>query len=128
LEQAIKIIQKIEKQITPFDIIKCIMNALNFLGQCNKFFFGISRSGTDDTDNAFNYILIKSNPKNLNSIFEYCYLFYNFLKGEEHSKLANLVNIIDKIKKSKYSFYYGISKEEYGVDEFDESGKPIENH
>jgi hypothetical protein len=128
LDQATKIIKNIEKQITPFDIVKCISNVLDFLGQCNKFFFGMTSSSYDDTDCAFNYNLIKSNPKNLNSIYEYCLLFYNILEGEEKSKLGGLGNIIDKIKISKLDFYHGISKEEYGIDEFDERGKPIENH
>ena len=128
LDQATKIIKNIEKQITPFDIVKCISNVLDFLGQCNKFFFGMTSSSYDDTDCAFNYILIRSNPKSLNSIYEYCFLFYNILEGEEKSKLGGLGNIIDKIKISKLNFYHGISKEEYGIDEFDERGKPIENH
>ena len=128
LEQATKIIKKIEKQITPFDMVKCIMDALNFLRQCNSFFFGIKNSSYDDTDFSLNYIIIKSNPKNLNSIYEYCSLFDKILEGKEKSELADFINIIDKIKKSKLNFYLGISEEEYGIDEFDESGNPIENH
>ena len=108
MDQATKIIKNIEKQITPFDIVKCISNVLDFLGQCNKFFFGMTSSSYDDTDCAFNYILIRSNPKSLNSIYEYCFLFYNILEGEEKSKLGGLGNIIDKIKISKLDFYHGI--------------------
>ena len=124
LEKAIKIIKNIEKQVTLFDMINCINDCYEFLGKCNKFCFGKSCSGADEINSLLNYIIIKANPKNLNSIYEYCFLFLKDQRGNYAHKLVSFGMLVQAIKKSKYNTYYGISEKDYGIDEFDDEGNP----
>ena len=128
LKQAIEIIKNIEKQITPSDIIKCIYNCIDFLANCNKFCFEKSCSGVDDISSPFNYIVIKSNPKNLNSIYKYCSLFMVDQKGNYGQNLVTFGMMVKAIRASKFRTYYGISEEDFGTDEFDDKGNPVEEN
>ena len=128
MKQGIEIIKNIEKQITPKDMIKCIDNCIDFLSNCNYFCFGKSSSGLDDINNAFNYIVIKSNLKNLNSIYKYCSLFIDEQKGIYGHRLGTFGMMIGDIRKAKFNNYYGISEGDYGIDEFDDKGNPLEDH
>jgi len=128
LEKAIKIIKNIEKQVTPFDMINCINDCIEFLGKCNKFCFANSCSGADDTNSALNYIIIKANPKNLNSIYEYCSLLLEDKNGNYGHKLLTFGMMVKAIKESKYNTYYGISEKDYGIDEFDDKGNPAKDN
>ena len=128
MKQGIEIIKNIEKQITPKDMIKCIDNCINFISNCNYFCFGDSSSGVDDISNAFNYIVIKANPKNLNSIYKYCSLFIDEQRGIYGHRLETFGMMIGNIRKAKFNNYYGISDGDYGIDEFDDKGNPLEDH
>ena len=128
LNQAIEIVKNIEKQITPNDIIKCIYNCIDFLANCNKFCFGDSRSGVDDITSPFNYIVIKSNPKNLYSIHKYCSLFMQDQRGNYGQNLVTFGMMVQAIRTSNFNTYYGISEGDYGIDEFDDKGNPAEDH
>ena len=128
LNQAIEIVKNIEKQITPNDIIKCIYNCIDFLANCNKFCFGDSCSGVDDISSPFNYIVIKSNPKNLYSIHKYCSLFMQDQRGNYGQNLVTFGMMVQAIRASKFNTYYGISEGDYGIDEFDDKGNPAEAH
>ena len=117
--QAIKYFDNLDDKLTPIDKIKCISRAFEILQNSLKFTSGNDESGVDDIIKPLIYVLIKSQPKNIFSNYQYCELYLNseLSKKQYGVILAQICLVISSIERMKYNDLIGVSEEKFGKDE-----------
>ena len=123
-EQAINTLKEVDDKFSPIDKIECVSNSLKILQDAILFSSGKGSLGVDDCIQPFVYTMIKACPKNIISNYNYCDLYLNEmlkLKGFGAS-LSQFDLIINIVKGMKYDELVGVTEEQFGKDEIEETG------
>ena len=116
---SIDFFNEINNKFTPQDKIKTILKSFSILQNSISFCSGKKELGVDDTIKPLIYILIKTQPKNIFSNYNFCQLFINdnLSKTQFGILLTQIIMIIRIIKDMKYNELIGVTEEEFGKDE-----------
>ena len=112
-------LNEINRKYTPADKIKSISKSFAILQNSITFCSGKKELGVDDTIKPLIYILIKAQPKNIFTIYQYCQLFLNsdLAKKEYGILLTQIYLIMRIIKDMKYNELIGVTEQQFGKDE-----------
>ena len=118
---SIDFFNEINNKFTPQDKIKTVLKSFSILQNSISFCSGKKELGVDDTIKPLIYILIKTQPINIFSNYNFCQLFLNdnLTKTQYGILLTQIIMIIRIIKEMKYNELIGVTEEEFGKDEED---------
>lgn len=122
-EIAINALKEINEKFSPIDKIKCVANSVKILQDAINFNTGKGSLGVDDCIQPLVYALLKSCPKNIISNCNYCNLYLNeeLQKKGFGASLAQFNLIINIIKGMKHDELVGVTEEQFGKDEVEET-------
>ena len=114
-------VNEMDKKFTPADKIKIFGKAFVILQNSMNFSSGVDDLGIDDTLPLLIYVVLKAEPKNINTNFNFCKYF---LDPELEKKmygilLTQLGMVIRIITEMKYTDLIGVTEEEFGKDDDD---------
>ena len=112
-------LNEINNKYTPQDKLKVVLKAFGILQNSITFSSGKKELGVDDTIKPLIYVLIKAQPKNIFTNYNYCQLFLNdnLCKTQYGILLTQLYMIMNIIKDMKYSDLIDVTEEKFGKDD-----------
>ena len=112
-------LNEINNKYTPQDKLKVVLKAFGILQNSITFSSGKKELGVDDTIKPLIYVLIKAQPKNIFTNYNYCQLFLNdnLCKTQYGILLTQLYMIMNIIKDMKYTDLIDVSEEKFGKDD-----------
>jgi hypothetical protein len=120
LKTAKEYINAMDEKFTPVDKIKMFGKAFQILQNSMTFSTGKSSSdlGIDDTLPSLIYIILKSQPKKINTNYNFCKNYINpELEKKEYGVLLMQIGMsIKVITEMKHTDLIGVSKEQFGND------------
>jgi len=118
LKTAKEYINAMDDKFTPVDKIKMFGKAFQILQSSITFSTGRTDLGIDDTLPSLIYIILKSQPKKLNTNYNYCKNYINpELERKEYGILLMQIGMsIKVITEMKHTDLIGVSKEQFGND------------
>ena len=118
LKRAKEYINAMDDKFTPVDKIKMFGKAFQILQNSMTFSTGKSDLGIDDTLPSLIYIILKSQPKKINTNYNYCKNYINpELEKKEYGVLLMQIGMSLKvITEMKHTDLIGVSKEKFGKD------------
>ena len=120
LKTAKEYINAMDEKFTPVDKIKMFGKAFQILQNSMTFSTGKSSSdlGIDDTLPSLIYIILKSQPKKINTNYNFCKNYINpELEKKEYGVLLMQIGMsIKVITEMKHTDLIGVSKEKFGND------------
>ena len=122
-EKAIKVLKEVDEKFSPIDKIECVANSVKILQDAINFNTGKGSLGVDDCIQPLVYAMLKSCPKNIISNCNYCNLYLNeeLQKKGLGASLAQFNLIINIIKGMKHDELVGVTEEQFGKDEVEET-------
>ena len=122
-EKAINVLKEIDEKFSPIDKIECVANSIKILQDAINFSTGKGSLGVDDSIQPFVFAMIKACPKNIISNCNYCnlYLNENLQKKGLGASLAQFNLIIKIVKGMKLDELVGVTEEQFGKDEVEET-------
>ena len=122
-EKAVNALKEIDEKFSPIDKVECVANSLTILTDAINFSWGKGSLGVDDCIQPFVYVMIKACPQNIISNYYYCSLYLNEklqMKGLG-SSLTQFDLIINIVKQMKCDELVGVTEEQFGKDEVEET-------
>ena len=118
LKTAKEYINAMDDKFTPVDKIKMFGKAFQILQNSMTFSTGKTDLGIDDTLPSLIYIILKSQPKKINTNYNYCKNYINpELEKKEYGVLMMQIGMsIKVITEMKHTDLIGVSKEQFGND------------
>ena len=118
LESAMEYINDMDKKLTPLDKIKTFGKAFQILQNSMKFSSGKSDLGIDDIIPLVIYVILKSQPKKINTNYSFCKNYINpELEKKEYGLLLMQIGMAIKvINDMKYTDLINVTEEQFGND------------
>ena len=118
LESAMEYINDMDKMLTPLDKIKTFGQAFQILQNSMKFSSGKSDLGIDDILPLVIYVILKSQPKKINTNYNFCKNYINpELNKKEYGLLLMQIGMAIKvINDMKYTDLINVTEEQFGND------------
>ena len=118
LKTAKEYINAMDDKFTPVDKIKMFGKAFQILQNSMTFSTGKTDLGIDDTLPSLIYIILKSQPKKINTNYNYCKNYINpELERKEYGVLLMQIGMgLKVITEMKHTDLIGVSKEQFGND------------
>ena len=118
LESAMEYINDMDKKSTPLDKIKTFGKAFQILQNSMKFSSGKSDLGIDDLLPLVIYVILKSQPKKINTNYNFCKNYINpDLEKKEYGLLLMQIGMaIQVINDMKYTDLINVTEEQFGND------------
>ena len=118
LEGAMEYINDMDKKLTPLDKIKTFGKAFQILQNSMKFSSGKSDLGLDDVLPLVIYVILKSQPKKINTNYNFCKNYINpELDKKEYGLLLMQIGMaINVINDMKYTDLINVTEEQFGND------------
>ena len=119
LEISVQYIKDMDNEKSPMDILNLFGKANSFLLNSMEFNTGKSDFGIDDLLPLQIFIMIKAEPKMLNTNYNFCMMYLNkdLMKKQFGSYMTQFGMIMNIIKNMKYSDLNNVSEKEFGNDE-----------
>ena len=116
---SIDYLNEINNKYTPQDKLRVVLKAFAILQNSITFSSGKNELGVDDTIKPLIFILIKAQPKNIFTNYNYCQLFLNdnLSKTQYGILMSQLYMIMNIIKDMKYSDLIDVTEEQFGKDD-----------
>ena len=121
LKTAIDYINEMDKKYTPVDKIQMFGKAFRILQSFMSFSSGKNELGIDDTLPLLIYVMIKAEPKMINTNFNFCkyYIDPELNKKQYGILLMQIGMFIKIITEMKHTDLIGITEEQFGKDKED---------
>ena len=118
LETAMEYVNEMDNKYTPVDKIKMFGKAFQILQNSITFSTGKTDLGIDDTLPLLIYVIIKSQPKKINTNYIFCKYYINAeLEKKYFGILLMQVGMVIKIiTEMKYTDLIGVTQEQFGDD------------
>ena len=112
-------LNEIDDKYTPGDKIKSISKAFSILQNSITFSSGKKELGVDDTLKPLIYVIIKTQPHNIFTNYNYSRLFLNeaLLKKEFGILLTQIFMVMKIVKDMKHTELTGVTEQQFGKDE-----------
>ena len=118
LKTVIEYINDMDNKYTPVDKIKTFGKAFGLLQSSMAFISGKKDFGIDDTLPTLIYVILKAQPKMINTNFNYCKYYINpELDKKVYGILLMQIGMVIKIiTEMKHTDLIGVTEEEFGSD------------
>ena len=119
LEISVQYIKDMDNEKSPMNILNLFGKANSFLLNSMEFNTGKSDFGIDDLLPLQIFIMIKAEPKMLNTNYNFCMMYLNkdLMKKQFGSYMTQFGMIMNIIKNMKYSDLNNVSEKEFGNDD-----------